>query len=179
MPCDADGTSEHVLPYGTINGEVQGMDRGASCAFLASLRRAACWVGQMETPQPASPYPCSMRSRHHPTVHDPCPPGSVGQRGLLKVMFGGRSSAGGRHLSSWLHAGAFYVTQPTIPPQRSRLAERRAPSLSRPTTVGPFFCTGPRGRISLHLVRQLWPVDQRAALTGAGQHRSLRRGPGT
>jgi para-nitrobenzyl esterase len=130
----------------TINGNIQGVDRGASCAFLG-IPYAAPPLGarRWKPPQPPAPWATTLNAITPPLSCSSIqlPAGTlVGSEDCLKLNIWVPDPAPSTPVPVivWLHAGAFYASSANFPSHNGqRLAEETGAIVVAPNyRLGPF-----------------------------------------
>jgi len=129
----------------TLNGDVQGVDRGESCAFLG-IPYAAPPVGQLrwKPPQPASPWTVLNAVTPPPNCPSIQLPARVlsGNEDCLKLNIWVRNPLPSKPapVIVWLHTGAFFGASANFPSHNGeRLAVERGVIVVAPNyRLGPF-----------------------------------------
>jgi len=167
----------------TTNGEVQGMDLGASCAFL-SIPFAAPPIGSLrwKPPQPAAPWaPETLQAiapRQCPQVN---PAGSTMTQGnedclKLNIWTPNPPPASPAPVLVWIHTGAFTSASSNLPAHNGRNIVERTGAI----VVAINYRLGPLGFLghrALSAEDPAYPssgnyglLDQRAALAWVRDH---------
>ena len=161
----------------TINGDVQGSDRGASCAFFG-VPYAAPPINALrwKPPQPPAPWATTLNATVPPANCSSIqlPAGTlVGIEDCLKlnIWVPDPAPATPAPVIVWLHTGAFYAASANFPSHNGqRLAEETGAIVVAPNyRLGPF---GFLAHTALAAEDPAYPssgnyglLDQRAALT--------------
>ncbi len=177
---DSQGTSCFVT---TASGQVQGVDLGASCAFLG-IPFAAPPVGSLrwKPPQPAAPWVGTLNATTNPPAcPNVNPPGSAttgGNEDCLKLNIWAPNPLPDYPAAVlvWIHTGAFMAASVNLPDSNGRrLAELTgAIVVAASYRLGPF---GFMGHAALTAEDPAYPssgnygfLDQRAALAWVRTH---------
>ena len=168
----------------TTNGDVQGVDSGASCAFLG-VPFAAPPLGSLrwKPPQPAAPWAPALLTATAPSPGCPNinPPGSATTAGnenclRLNVWTPDPAPAAPAPVLVWIHPGAFQAASANIPDTNGRRMVERTGAVVVAANYrhGPF---GFMGHPALTGEDPAYPssgnygfLDQRAALAWIRDH---------
>jgi len=167
----------------TTNGDVQGSDLGASCAFLG-IPFAAPPIGDLrwKPPQPAAPWaPATLNATGGPACSNVNPPGSTTTGGSedclkLNIWTPDPAPASPAPVLVWIHTGAFQAASANLPDSNGRkMAEQTgAIVVAANYRVGPFGFLGHRALTAedpgYRSSGNYGFLDQRAALAWVRDH---------
>ena len=132
---------------GTTNGNIQGLDRGASCAFLG-VRFAAPPTGSLRwtRPQPAAPWaPATFMATMGATCAQLSAangqPTGVEDCLMLNIWTPNPLPAAGAPVIVWFHGGGFSNASANFPPQNGQ----NLAALTGAIVVAPNYRLGPFG----------------------------------
>ena len=167
----------------TTNGDVQGSDLGASCAFLG-IPFAAAPLGDLRwrPPQPGAPWaPATLNATGGPPCSNVNPPGGTTTGGSedclkLNIWTPDPAPASPAPVLVWIHTGAFQAASANLADSNGRRMAEQTGAI----VVAANYRTGPFGFLGHRALTAEDPgyrssgnygfLDQRAALAWVREH---------